>query len=281
MKLTMPWHATTTHKNGIGGKLDYVRKALSDEADHLAAVAADMGRDIAEAAGNVTHDAGNVTSKVAHDAGNQVANVTQDVSSGASSLAQKIVGGAAGIGAAIAASGRTGVRDAQELGKDARKLRLTTEPAKSGPDLMPGVTLLGGFSAGIALMYFLDPEQGKRRRALFRDQLNKWTRIGRETVAGTAKDLRNRSAGVMHETRKAVSGLTGEAAANAEDETSMYAPTGFGNGIDTAAASPSTDFGQVPAYNQGSEFGQSTEFGQPSEYEEQHNRDEQSRIEVS
>ena len=268
MKLTMPWNATDTHRNGISAKLDDVRRALSDEADHLAAVAADLGRDIAETAGNVTHDAGKATGKVVHDAGAQVANVTQDVQYGAGALAQKLAAGAAGLGAAIAASGRKSVRDAQELGRDARNVRLTTEPPKTGPDLMAGVALLGGFSAGIGLMYFFDPEQGRRRRALFRDQLNKWTRIGRETAAGTARDLRNRSVGVMHETRKAVSSVTGQADADAE--TSMYDPTGYGNVSDNAQPSPFTDSWQAPADSQASD----------SEYDEQRNREEQSRIEV-
>ena len=283
MKLTMPWNATETNRNGIAGKLDQVRRALSDEADHLAAVAADLGRDLAEAAGNVTHDAGKATGKVAQDAGAQVATVAQDVQYGAGALAQKLAAGAAGLGAAIAASGRKTAHDAQELGKEARNVRLTTEPAKAGPDLMAGVALLGGFSAGIGLMYFFDPEQGRRRRALFRDQLNKWTRVGRETAAGTAKDLRNRSVGVMHETRKAVTGLTGQSDADAE--TSMYAPTGYGDALDTTPRASdygqSTDYGAGAAYNEGSAFGQSSDQGQSSDYDEQANRDQQSRIEVS
>ncbi len=269
MKLTMPWTATETHKNGFSGKLDDVRKALSDEADHIAAVAADLGRDIAQAAGNVTQDAGKVTSKVAQEAGNQVASVTQDVSSGAGSLAQKLAAGAAGVGAAIAASGRKSLGDAQELGREARNVRLTTQPVKSGPDPMAGVALLGGFSAGIALMYFLDPEQGRRRRSLFRDQLNKWTRIGRQTAAGTAKDLRNRSVGVMHETRKAVSGLTADVKPDAE--TSVYAPTNYGSDAENQESSPFTDSWQAPEDSRTAD----------AELGEQPNREEQSRIEVS
>jgi hypothetical protein len=273
MKLTMPWNAAETHKNGISGKLDDVRKALSDEADHLATVAADLGRDIGETAGKVTHDAGS-----------QVASVTQDAQVGASNFAQSLLKGAAGLGAAIAATGRKSMRDAQELSKEARKVRITTEPPKQGPDMMPGVALLGGFSAGLALMFFLDPEHGRRRRSLLRDQLTKWTRVGRETAEGKAKDLRNRTIGAMHETRKVVSGAANGAA---EAETSMYAPTGYGS-LDNATPSQSTDFGEVPAYNQSTDYGQSTDLGQgtdfgqgeSSEYDEQRNLEE-SRSQVN
>lgn len=65
--------------------------------------------------------------------------------------------------------------------------------------VVPGLALLGGVGAGVAAMFFLDPEQGRRRRALLRDQAIKWTRITRETVDGRLTDLRNRTAGLAHE----------------------------------------------------------------------------------
>ena len=65
---------------------------------------------------------------------------------------------------------------AQSVAKDLRNVRITTEPKKTGPDFMPGITLLAGFGAGIALMYFLDPERGRARRNLLRDKLMSWTR---------------------------------------------------------------------------------------------------------
>ena len=39
---------------------------------------------------------------------------------------------------------------------------------------------------------------------MLRDQITKWTRIGRESFAGKAKDVQNRAVGVMYEARKAV-----------------------------------------------------------------------------
>ena len=92
--------------------------------------------------------------------------------------------------------------DLRHLTDEVGSLRITR--AKRGPDVLPGAVLVVGLSAGAAVMYFFDPEQGNRRRALLRDQLVKWTRVARETVEGQVKDLRNRTMGVAHEVRQAV-----------------------------------------------------------------------------
>jgi hypothetical protein len=92
--------------------------------------------------------------------------------------------------------------DLKGLSSEVRSLRVTRE--RRGPDIMPGIALLAGLGSGLAAMYFFDPEQGRRRRALLRDQLNKWTRVASESVSGQVQDLRNRSAGLAHEVRKSV-----------------------------------------------------------------------------
>ena len=59
-------------------------------------------------------------------------------------------------------------------------------------------------AAGAAAMYFFDPDQGRRRRALVRDKFA-WLvdEIGdvRKDAQGRAKHLRNRAKGMMHEAR--------------------------------------------------------------------------------
>jgi len=117
---------------------------------------------------------------------------------------------AATIGPTIATLGRQKMRQAteqaQSLGQDLRQVRITTEPPRKQG--LPGIALLGGLGigigTGIAMMYLLDPERGRTRRALLRDKLVKWARISRETAEGKAKDLRNRTQGVMAEARKTV-----------------------------------------------------------------------------
>jgi len=59
--------------------------------------------------------------------------------------------------------------------------------------------ILSGLGIGAALMYFFDPEGGGRRRALVRDKAVKLNRQTRETLEGTAKDLSNRTKGLVHD----------------------------------------------------------------------------------
>ncbi len=103
--------------------------------------------------------------------------------------------------------------------------RLSRLPAQRGPDVRPGIALLAGFGGGLALMFFYDPDEGRRRRALLRDQLTKWTRIGRRKAEVTAKDVRNRTVGVMHEAQKAVTSRTGMG----DDMTELASTNGYGS----------------------------------------------------
>ncbi|HEX2227139.1 MAG TPA: BON domain-containing protein [Candidatus Binatia bacterium] len=65
--------------------------------------------------------------------------------------------------------------------------------------------MLGAAGAGAALMYFLDPQRGRRRRVLARDKVNRITHKTTGTVGATSRDLRNRALGIMAETRSLVS----------------------------------------------------------------------------
>jgi hypothetical protein len=69
-------------------------------------------------------------------------------------------------------------------------------------------TLLCGMAAGAALMYFLDPDRGRRRRALLRDQAVGLSNDLGDAATGTARDLRNRAQGLVAEAGSAL-GVTG------------------------------------------------------------------------
>lgn len=71
--------------------------------------------------------------------------------------------------------------------------------------------LLFGIGAGAALMYFLDPDRGERRRAMARDKAIGLSNDARDRISGAAQDLSNRATGMLHEARKAVSGDAGTA----------------------------------------------------------------------
>lgn len=77
--------------------------------------------------------------------------------------------------------------------------------ARSQPN-RGATALLGGIGIGAALMYYLDPVRGARRRSLLRDQLTHAARVAGETAGTTSRDLRNRAVGLAAEVRSLGSG---------------------------------------------------------------------------
>jgi len=175
MNLTMPWKApTNVSVDGVSAKWEEMRRALSQEADHLSHVASQLSHEAsARTAG--------VTAPVVDAAGIQVKHANSSVN--------ELVKAAAGIGTALALSGRKSAGGANlkklALARELRHVRLTTQPKQTKPDFMPGISLLAGFGAGLALMYFLDPERGEARRKLFGARLMRLSR--RASAAAQAK----------------------------------------------------------------------------------------------
>jgi hypothetical protein len=94
------------------------------------------------------------------------------------------------------------------LGRDVRSLRITRKPEPNTAGTA-GLALLGGLGTGMALMFFFDPEQGRRRRALLRDKLVRWTNVLTRMLRGRAADLQNRTAGLAHTVRSTTGGTQG------------------------------------------------------------------------
>lgn len=61
--------------------------------------------------------------------------------------------------------------------------------------------LLGGLGLGAALMYVLDPERGKRRRAVVRDKAVRVTKRTGDSLGSRSRDWRNRAKGVAAEVK--------------------------------------------------------------------------------
>jgi hypothetical protein len=70
--------------------------------------------------------------------------------------------------------------------------------------------VLGAFGIGALAMYFFDPDSGRRRRALLRDQLVHARHEIGDYAEGTAKDLRNRGYGLAAEARGMIERSLGE-----------------------------------------------------------------------
>jgi osmotically-inducible protein OsmY len=68
--------------------------------------------------------------------------------------------------------------------------------------------LIAGFGAviGAGVMYLLDPADGRRRRALARDKMNRYGRKAGRATTRTGRDLWNRTRGTAYETTKRFKG---------------------------------------------------------------------------
>jgi hypothetical protein len=63
--------------------------------------------------------------------------------------------------------------------------------------------LFGGIGIGAALMYVLDPERGRRRRAMARERAVSIANKTGRTIGATSRDLNNRARGAASELRSA------------------------------------------------------------------------------
>ena len=61
--------------------------------------------------------------------------------------------------------------------------------------------LVGGLGLGAALMYVLDPERGKRRRAIVRDKAVSGVNKAGNRIAARSRDLKNRARGAAAEVK--------------------------------------------------------------------------------
>jgi uncharacterized membrane protein len=71
--------------------------------------------------------------------------------------------------------------------------------------MFPGLLPLAGAALGAAAMYLFDPDRGRRRRALARDQLLSAASHLDDAFEATARDLIHRAQGLMAEARSTVS----------------------------------------------------------------------------
>jgi hypothetical protein len=62
-------------------------------------------------------------------------------------------------------------------------------------------SLITGAALGVCAMYVLDPDGGRRRRALARDKIIRLRTKTRRTAAVTARDVKNRAVGIAAEAR--------------------------------------------------------------------------------
>lgn len=64
---------------------------------------------------------------------------------------------------------------------------------------------LAAFGLGAAIMYVLDPDSGRRRRAIVRDKTISAANDAADAVQNTARDLHNRAQGTVAEMKGVLS----------------------------------------------------------------------------
>jgi uncharacterized membrane protein len=64
--------------------------------------------------------------------------------------------------------------------------------------------VLTGLGVGVTLMYFLDPERGRRRRALVKDKLAHAANIGADAMGASGRDIAHRATGAVARARTSV-----------------------------------------------------------------------------
>jgi BON domain-containing protein len=74
-------------------------------------------------------------------------------------------------------------------------------PSTGGGIMNDTTAFVAGAALGAGLMYALDPDRGRRRRALARDKIVHLVRKGDTGIGARARDVGNRAAGVVAETR--------------------------------------------------------------------------------
>jgi len=62
-----------------------------------------------------------------------------------------------------------------------------------------GLAVMSTLGIGAGLMYLMDPQRGRSRRALIRDKAMSWVHKTEDFVQGKATHLRNKAKGVMAE----------------------------------------------------------------------------------
>lgn len=76
---------------------------------------------------------------------------------------------------------------------------------KATPSKTAIATSFAALGAGAALMFFFDPDRGKKRRHFVRDKTASLARDATRSLAQAARDLRHRTEGVVAETRSILS----------------------------------------------------------------------------
>ena len=223
---------------GIGAALMYLLDPqLGDERrEHLAKMAADSVHGTGNTLADTWHNVADYARDTAHSLAGHVRGTTSDVASHASEAAEDYSSRARDYGSDWLDSARDYGNRLMKRGRKSGRsaYRSASRTARSYlPDSLGGyhevsggtiaglsLAAVGCLAFGAGLMYFLDPERGRGRRAWARDKTMKYARDAGQAAQGYGKYAADHLKGYAHETRSAASAAmesTRNAASSAMD----------------------------------------------------------------
>jgi gas vesicle protein len=97
---------------------------------------------------------------------------------------------------------------------------------RRGRNAAPGLLmLLTGAGIGALVMYLIDPEQGRRRRAVMRDKLISAGNQAADFINSKSRDLSNRAQGTVAEARSSLGIESGEQSQVRQQQPTSSQPT--------------------------------------------------------
>jgi len=223
---------------GIGAALMYLLDPeLGDERrEYLAKVAADSVHGTGDSLSDTWHNVADYARDTAHTLADRVRGTSSDVASHASEAADDYSSRARDYGSDWLDSARSYGNRLMKRGRKSGRsaYRSASHTARSYlPESLGGyhetsggtiaglsLAAVGCLAFGAGLMYFLDPERGRGRRAWARDKTMKYARETGQAAQGYGKYAADHLKGYAHETRSAASAAmesTRNAASSAMD----------------------------------------------------------------
>jgi gas vesicle protein len=161
-------------KDAIGAAIGSVASHAGHVADHLRSHLSDAGSSMAGMASDAANSAMNKGSSMAHDAASHLMNQAQQMRDNATDYAN------------------------QQLRRIGNALPHDREHHIVGQT----ACAVGSLAIGAGAIYFLDPENGQRRRSEFRQRLFKTIRDTGSFFAATGRHLRDKMQGQWHDAQE-------------------------------------------------------------------------------
>jgi hypothetical protein len=192
---------------GLGAVLMYIFDP--DQGQQRRAEAAETAARAAESTGAALGAAYEVAREKGQTLGHRLGEYGTAGAEAASAYSARMAERAGETGRSLGKSSRYYTQQARENIGSPRSWLGQEEKRSYVPSTGSTVSAVACLAAGFGLMYLMDPEQGRRRRAIARDKTFKWLREVGDMSRKTGRHLANKSKGYAHETMSTARGMAG------------------------------------------------------------------------